>query len=197
MTLADKIVVLRDGLIEQYGKPMNLYEQPANKFVAGFIGSPSMNFFEAKTSKNEFSIGGKSISSKLAKTIDAVDIGIRPEHLKQCTKQKAIISGKLDVLEQLGDHQTLMILCCGEALIDMLPRKTESGEDGFFPIPGGAVFNTAIALGRLGEDTGFFSSLSTDMFGDQLTDFLNESNVDTNLCAYLANPNHACLRKAK
>ena len=104
MTLADKIVVLRDGLIEQYGEPMNLYEQPANKFVAGFIGSPSMNFFEAKTSKSGFSIGGKLISSKLVKNVDAVDIGIRPEHLKQCTKQSAIISGNLDVLEQLGDH---------------------------------------------------------------------------------------------
>ena len=104
MTLADKIVVLRDGLIEQYGEPMNLYKTPANKFVASFIGSPSMNFFEASFTKSGFSIGGKVISSKLAKTADAVDIGIRPEHLKLCSKQKAMISGELDVLEQLGDH---------------------------------------------------------------------------------------------
>jgi multiple sugar transport system ATP-binding protein/alpha-glucoside transport system ATP-binding protein len=104
MTLADKIVVLRDGLIEQYGPPMELYQNPVNKFVAGFIGNPSMNFFEAQKSKSGFSVGGKTISSKLAKTIDAVDIGIRPEHLKQCTKEKALLSGKLDVLEQLGDH---------------------------------------------------------------------------------------------
>lgn len=104
MTLADKIVVLRDGLIEQYGAPISLYEKPANKFVAGFIGSPSMNFFEASKTKTGFSIGGKSMLSKFAKTVDAVDIGIRPEHLKQCTKQKAILSGKVDVMEHLGDH---------------------------------------------------------------------------------------------
>jgi len=104
MTLADKIVVLRDGLIEQYGAPISLYEKPANKFVAGFIGSPSMNFFEASKTKTGFSIGGKSMLSKFAKTVDAVDIGIRPEHLKQCTKQKAILSGEVDVMEHLGDH---------------------------------------------------------------------------------------------
>src|SRR5690554_6580695 len=48
MTLADKIVVLRDGLVEQAGKPLELYDDPANKFVAGFIGSPKMNFLEAE-----------------------------------------------------------------------------------------------------------------------------------------------------
>lgn len=104
MTLADKIVVLRDGLIEQYGAPMELYENPANKFVAEFIGSPSMNFFEASQEKNGFSIGGKKVSVKLSQEVSAIDIGIRPEHLKQTTKQKAILSGKLDVVEQLGDH---------------------------------------------------------------------------------------------
>ena len=45
-----------------------------------------------------------------------------------------------------------MIICCGEALIDMLPRTIEGAGDGFLPVPGGAIFNTAIALGRLGED---------------------------------------------
>ena len=54
-----------------------------------------------------------------------------------------------------------MILCCGEALIDMLPREIEGGGQGFLPVPGGAIFNTAIALGRLGEDVGLFSSVST------------------------------------
>ena len=81
-----------------------------------------------------------------------------------------------------------MILCCGEALIDMLPREIEGGGQGFLPVPGGAIFNTAIALGRLGEDAGFFSSLSTDMFGKQLIDYLNHSNVDTSNCIRLSNP---------
>jgi len=81
-----------------------------------------------------------------------------------------------------------MILCCGEALIDMLPRKMNDGAEVFLPVPGGAIFNTAIALGRLDEDTGFFSSISNDMFGEQLIDALQQSNVDTNLCVRLPNP---------
>ncbi|RVT86615.1 carbohydrate kinase [Rhodobacteraceae bacterium CCMM004] len=71
-----------------------------------------------------------------------------------------------------------MILCCGEALIDMLPRTTAQGAPCFAPYPGGAVFNTAIALGRLGAEAGFFSGLSTDMFGAQLAAALAASGVD-------------------
>ena len=65
MTLADKIVVLRDGRVEQIGSPMELYNNPANQFVAGFLGSPSMNFFPADR------IGGA----------EGTTAGVRPEHL--------------------------------------------------------------------------------------------------------------------
>lgn len=71
-----------------------------------------------------------------------------------------------------------MILCCGEALIDMLPRVTEGGEAAFAPYVGGAVFNTAIALGRLGAPVSFFSGVSTDLFGCQLREALAASGVD-------------------
>ena len=71
-----------------------------------------------------------------------------------------------------------MILCCGEALIDMLPRQTAAAEAAFAPLPGGSVFNTAIALGRLGARTGFFSGLSTDLFGAMLDRSLTDNNVD-------------------
>jgi fructokinase len=72
-----------------------------------------------------------------------------------------------------------MILSCGEALIDMLPRTTPSGEAAFAPYAGGAVFNTAIAVGRLGAPSGFYSGLSSDLFGDLLRKVLQDSNVDT------------------
>lgn len=74
-----------------------------------------------------------------------------------------------------------MILCCGEALIDMLPRETAGGEACFAPYPGGAVFNTAIALGRLGTPAGLLSGISTDLFGAQLTRALAASHVRTDL----------------
>lgn len=81
-----------------------------------------------------------------------------------------------------------MILCCGEALIDMLPRGTTLGENGFAPYAGGAVFNTAIALGRLEQPTAFFTGLSDDMMGDILRDTLHKSKVDFSYCATLSRP---------
>jgi fructokinase len=74
-----------------------------------------------------------------------------------------------------------MILCCGESLIDMIPQPTAGGEDGFVPHPGGAVFNTAITLGRLGASAGMVTGLSTDLFGHRLRQALEDSNVDTTL----------------
>ena len=81
-----------------------------------------------------------------------------------------------------------MIVCCGEALIDMLPRETTLGEKGFAPYAGGAVFNTAIALGRLGQPTGFFTGLSDDMMGDILRDTLAASRVDASFAAVSSRP---------
>ena len=97
MTLADKIVVLRDGVIEQVGSPIELYEKPANAFVAQFIGSPKMNFF----SKDDL---GKGAAKQLgAKLTDQMQIGLRPEHLDVSTAAKAVVSGKLELVENLGE----------------------------------------------------------------------------------------------
>ena len=74
-----------------------------------------------------------------------------------------------------------MILCSGEALIDMLPRQSTDGEATFAPYAGGAVFNTAIALGRLDVPVSFFSGLSSDLFGVQLSDTLAASGVSSDL----------------
>ncbi|MDP1668588.1 carbohydrate kinase family protein [Phaeovulum sp.] len=81
-----------------------------------------------------------------------------------------------------------MILCCGEALIDMLPRETVAGEAAFAPYPGGAVFNTAVALGRLGVEAGFFSGISTDLFGEMLVQALAASKVDAGLALRSGRP---------
>ncbi|MDI3336867.1 carbohydrate kinase [Defluviimonas aestuarii] len=74
-----------------------------------------------------------------------------------------------------------MILCCGEALIDMIPSVNEKGQPSFTPYAGGAVFNTAIALGRLRARTGFLSGISSDLFGSLLRDTLARSNVDSSM----------------
>lgn len=81
-----------------------------------------------------------------------------------------------------------MILCSGEALIDMLPRRTPANEPAFSPHSGGAVFNTAIALSRLGVKTGFWCGLSDDIFGQQLQRDLQASGVDFSLAPMIGRP---------
>ncbi|MGD9914892.1 MAG: PfkB family carbohydrate kinase, partial [Rhizobiaceae bacterium] len=81
-----------------------------------------------------------------------------------------------------------MIVCCGEALIDMLPRTSTEGEEAFAPFAGGAVFNSAIALGRLGAPVEFFTGLSSDLFGDVLRTTLAASKVGTRYVATSARP---------
>ena len=95
MTLADKIVVLQGGVIQQIGPPMELYNRPANAFVAGFIGSPRMNMFSVDTARRA------GWTSTLPE--GAVQIGVRPEHLVRADNG---IAGKIYHTEHLGG-QTL------------------------------------------------------------------------------------------
>lgn len=81
-----------------------------------------------------------------------------------------------------------MILCCGEALMDMLPRTVGTEGTAFLPVPGGAIFNTALALGRLGNRAGFLCGVSTDLFGEQLLAHLAASGVTSDLCIRSARP---------
>jgi fructokinase len=74
-----------------------------------------------------------------------------------------------------------MILCCGEALTDLIPGVTAEGAQAFVPKTGGSVFNTAVALGRLGIPSGFFGGLSSDFFGDELRKAMIAANVDISL----------------
>ncbi|WP_291921259.1 LUD domain-containing protein, partial [Accumulibacter sp.] len=85
MTMADKIVVMRDGIVEQVGSPLDLYDRPANMFVAGFIGSPAMNFIEGSILDGVFV--GDGLTHSLAGLPDDLDgqsvvLGIRPEHIE-------------------------------------------------------------------------------------------------------------------
>ena len=113
MTMADKIVVLRDGRIEQIGAPLDLYNKPVNRFVAGFIGSPRMNFLDAVLSATDaVSIDGIS-PIKLRNPIDskpegsALTYGIRPEHVRLADKTEGAIPATAASVEQLGSDSYL------------------------------------------------------------------------------------------
>ena len=103
MTLADKIVVLRGGVIEQVGAPMDLYRDPDNKFVAGFIGSPAMNFLSAVVKDGLVDVPGLETSVDLPVTLPAegtaVEIGLRPEHL---TLDPTGTTHRIEMTESLG-----------------------------------------------------------------------------------------------
>ena len=114
MTLADKIVVLRSGKIEQIGAPIDLYENPCNMFVAGFIGSPSMNFFSAKE-LTELGV------NKLSPGADI--LGIRPEHLSVVDVSNAFLSARPDFVENLGEYA--LIYCKTEAGQDFIVKSNE------------------------------------------------------------------------
>jgi multiple sugar transport system ATP-binding protein len=105
MTMADKIVVLNGGNIEQYGSPLELYERPANLFVAGFIGSPRMNF----------------IKGRIAAEHGATTIGVRPEHVTP-VRDAAGWSGTVNVAEHLGSDTFLYI--DGEEIGSVTARTT-------------------------------------------------------------------------
>ncbi|PZM10586.1 ABC transporter ATP-binding protein [Rhizobium tubonense] len=112
MTLADKIVVLRDGRIEQTGTPRELYENPANIFVAGFIGSPRMNLLEATWLGNgSIRLGTKEISAPLSnkdlRSGDRLTFGIRPEHFTVGDSGTDALDATVDFPEYLGGTQYL------------------------------------------------------------------------------------------
>lgn len=81
-----------------------------------------------------------------------------------------------------------MIVCCGEALIDMLPRESRAGEPAFAPYVGGSILNSAIALGRLGVPAEFFSGLSSDLFGQQIREVLADSHAGSRYADVSARP---------
>jgi ABC-type sugar transport system ATPase subunit len=108
MTLADQIIVMNQGKIEQAGRPLDLYYKPANLFVAGFIGSPAMNFLSVEVSGKDRVIlsDGSSIAVKLPSTIrkaDKLTLGCRPEHMSLTNPRKATMTGTVDLIERLGE----------------------------------------------------------------------------------------------
>ena len=114
MTLADKIVVLRGGNIEQIGTPIELYENPQNMFVAQFIGSPKMNFFMAK----DLTGAGQ----KLLKG-DADCLGIRPEHLVPAGRKRPLITATPDLVENLGENA--LVHCKTPAGAEFIVKTTD------------------------------------------------------------------------
>ena len=106
MTLAQRMIVMNAGRAEQIGSPMEVYENPQTLFVAGFIGSPSMNFLPGQANgggRIALANGGEARTSRVAlETGRSVTVGIRPEHFTACGERDAVVSGPVEMVEQLG-----------------------------------------------------------------------------------------------
>ena len=145
MTLADKIVVLNEGLVQQVGSPLELYHSPANLFVAGFIGSPKMNFLKARVDavdSTSVKLSSPDIGSLVlpksgvdARIGDEMTLGLRPHHLTAAAGSE--LRGKVVLVERLGNETLAVVgMPSGQQIVAALPGDVEitPGADlGFAP----------------------------------------------------------------
>ena len=128
MTLAQRMVVMNAGRAEQIGSPMEVYENPQTLFVAGFIGSPAMNFLPGKADGDGRVVrehGGGARTSRAALSHGrAVTVGIRPEHLIPCGQREAFVSGPVEMVEQLGADALVHVGHGGNPIIVRVPHGT-------------------------------------------------------------------------
>jgi sn-glycerol 3-phosphate transport system ATP-binding protein len=130
MTLAQRMIVMNAGRAEQIGTPMEVYENPATVFVAGFIGSPAMNFIDgASEGGRRVALGG---GGTLAVNADIaagrrVTVGIRPEHLTPCNPSAANLVGSIEVVEALGADTLIHVSVAGRTLIARLAHGAPAG----------------------------------------------------------------------
>ncbi|WP_127902909.1 ABC transporter ATP-binding protein [Solirhodobacter olei] len=143
MTLADKIVVLRDGSVEQVGAPMELYESPANQFVAGFLGSPKMNFVRLE---GGITPDGRKLALSGDQAVRAATLGIRADALEAAAPGEGALAGEVSVVERLGDS-------------DFVHFRTSWGQElvARFPNGSGARVGAALDFAITGQ-THFFDA---------------------------------------
>jgi ABC-type sugar transport system ATPase subunit len=124
MTLATRIVVINEGRIEQIGTPDEIYSRPATKFVAGFVGTPSMNFIPGRVE------GGRFVSDALSLPVGAsregpAELGVRPEDLRL---EPGHGEGRIELIENLGTDRYAHILCGGQRLVVRLSLDAAEGD---------------------------------------------------------------------
>ena len=141
MTLGDRIVIMKDGFIQQIGTPQEVFDHPANLFVAGFIGTPQMNLFDARLVKNNgkyaVSIDGVTVelSDEKQQRLSAKDVpeqdvvlGVRPDHIMRCADG---VKGKVDVSELMGSSVHLHITAGDKDVVVIVPTN---GNAAHFPM---------------------------------------------------------------
>ena len=140
MTLGDRIVIMKEGYIQQVGTPQEVFIHPANLFVAGFIGTPQMNFFDAELVRQGdryyVSLAGATVTlspEKCRRLADGgvesgpVTLGVRPEHMVLITADNAIFAS-VDVSEMMGSAIHIHVDACGRDVVIVVPVSEEELE---------------------------------------------------------------------
>ena len=153
MTMGDRIAVMKDGILQQVGTPEELYLHPANLFVAGFIGSPAMNFVTVTTAGGEIMMGQSrlSLAGEPAKVVAAqapganLTIGFRPEHLELANGAAELamsFPAVVDVVEYMGNEELVHARAEGNDIVAILPseRKLQPGEQVELTVPRDRLF---------------------------------------------------------
>ena len=142
MTLGDRIVIMRDGFIQQIGTPQEVFDHPSNLFVAGFIGTPQMNFFDGRLEKDasgyyvtvcgtriELPADKQAALKAAAAEPQDITLGIRPDHIVLCdNNDKAAIAATVDVTELMGSTIHMHVNIGGKDAIVILPTIDLSSE---------------------------------------------------------------------
>lgn len=140
MTLGDRIVIMKDGVVQQIGTPQEVYEHPINIFVAGFIGVPIMNFFDGELVKDgvryyvevegaRIELSAEKEAKMAARGVQAqkVTVGVRPEHIELADVPGKIIPAKIDVSEMMGSQINLHINVNGKEGIIIVDTMSNAG----------------------------------------------------------------------
>jgi multiple sugar transport system ATP-binding protein len=174
MTLGDRVAVMKDGVVQQLDTPQNLYAHPANLFVAAFIGSPSMNLFEATVTGEHVSFGGHRLpvaAGRLRGHAGPVVVGIRPSDFEDADvwrdETRAVLEVEVSVVEELGAEANVIFALDARPAVDAsggLTPQEEGGEEAQVPLVGdaGTTVCTACVDARTRARAGERARLSVD-----------------------------------
>jgi multiple sugar transport system ATP-binding protein len=172
MTLGDRVAVMRDGVVQQLDTPHNLYASPVNVFVAAFIGSPSMNLFEAKIENGHVVFGGHRMpAGRLAGHSGPVVVGIRPSDFEDAEvwrdDTRSVLEVPVSVVEELGAEANVIFTLDARPASDSADGRTpqeEGGEEAQVPLvaEAGATVCTACVDARTRARAGERARLSVD-----------------------------------
>jgi multiple sugar transport system ATP-binding protein len=122
MTLARRVAIMNKGVVQQIAEPRHIYDDPANLFVAGFIGSPPMNFLEGELSAGQFAGGHGRFATRVAQSQPKVTAGLRPEDCRVTSPDAGRIKARVYALELIGDH-TLISCQVGDRTVTVKADK--------------------------------------------------------------------------